>query len=75
MRSSIAHRSALTVRRVIQNVPISSARTMYAGHTTNVIHNGASLKMLGTGNATVTNSSAHAMPSRLAAKMNTVRIT
>src|SRR3954451_2726300 len=51
------------------------ARAMYAGHTTHVTQNGASLNTLGTGNATVTNSSAAPMPTRLAAKMNTVRIT
>jgi hypothetical protein len=65
----------LTVRRVIQKVPISSARQMYAGHTTHVTQNGASLKTLGTGNATMTNSSAAPMPSTLAERMNTVRIT
>jgi hypothetical protein len=59
---------------VIQRVPISNARTMYAGHTTHVIHAGASLKTLGTGNATVTNNTATKMPSRLAAKMKTVRM-
>ena len=48
---------------------------MYAGHTTHVSHAGASLKTLGTGNATITNSSATPMPSRLALKMKTVRIT
>ena len=65
----------LTVRRVIQNVPVISARTMYAGHTTQVTQNGASLNTLGTGNATMTNSSAAPMPTRLADRMKTVRIT
>ena len=48
---------------------------MYAGHTTHVSHAGASLKTLGTGNATITNSSAAAMPCSVADKMNSVRIT
>jgi hypothetical protein len=75
VRSSIVHRRSLTVRRVIQNEPIISATAMYAGHTTHVIQAGASLKTLGTGNATVTSISAAPMPRMLAAKMNTVRIT
>jgi hypothetical protein len=75
VRSAIDHRSALTVRRVIQNVPISSARAIYAGDTTHVIHKGASLKTPGTGNANATKSSAAAMPSTLVAKMKTVRMT
>jgi hypothetical protein len=40
-----------------------------------VTQNGASLKTLGTGKATVTNSSAAPIPSRFADKMKTVRIT
>ena len=48
---------------------------MYAGAASNAIHNGASLKMLGTGNTTVTRSMAMPMPTTLMAKMSTVRIS
>ena len=61
VRSSIDHRSALTVRRVIQNVPNTRARTISAGDTPNVSHAGASVKMLGTGKATATSNVATPM--------------
>src|ERR1700757_1353840 len=56
--SSIAQRSAPTIRVVTQKMPTSSASAMYAGPTTHVSNHGASVKMLGTGNATVTSNSA-----------------
>ena len=44
------------VRRVIRYVPSASAITQYAGMTAKVIHNGASLKILGEGKAMVNSS-------------------
>ena len=43
--------------------------------TPKVIHSGASLKMLGVGNATVNSSVATAIPIRFAPTMNTVRMS
>ena len=43
--------------------------------TAKVIHSGASLKMLGVGNATVSSSAATAIPMTLAPTMNTVKIS
>jgi hypothetical protein len=75
VRPFVAHRRFCTIRRVIQNVPSASAIPIYAGVTAAAIHSGASVKMLGAGNATVTNISTTPMPITFAVMMKTVMMT